>query len=157
MNKLSISRKLERILTLYIKHVMQDEDLNVHEGRDVALVVELPRLICMATDATNHPSMPSEVGIRIVNMRFEFAVDSVDETDQVVGRVELDEWRDKLENAVSDLASIRDFIQTVDFEWEGCQLHIYDINKESEPSDFERTDWIESFEIAVTCQLVFIA
>jgi hypothetical protein len=148
MSNLSLSRKVEKSLTLYMESIIIT-GLNVYEGHEKAEIVEQPYLVCFAEDSVPHPDMPTSAGVRVVSMRFELRVDS----ETTNARSLLDAWRMTVEDSLSDVAAISTFINALDFEWEGFIPHIYDTMPENEPTEFERADWIEQFKIVVVCQL----
>lgn len=154
MRKLSLSRKVEKVLTAYLADEIDDEDLNVYEGHVKSAIVEFPHLVCYAQDAQPHPDMPSSTGVRVVAMRFELRADSETEVADHDPRAEIDGWRMTLEDAMSDIGEITAFVGASDIDWEGFYPHIYDVIRENEPTEFENTDWVEQFVLNVVCQLV---
>jgi len=102
MSELSLSRKVEKVLTAYYLDAIDDADLNVYEGHEKAEIIEFPYLLVYAEDAVAHPDMPSHTGVRIVNLRLELRIDSED----TGARALLDGWRMILEDYSSDMDAI---------------------------------------------------
>jgi len=155
MSNLSLSRKVEKVLTLYMQSIITDEGLNIYEGHEKAAEVTFPYLICYAEDAVPHPDMPTSTGVRIVTMRFEMRVDSENETEGADPRGDLDGWRKQVEDSLADITGIMSFINAPDYGWDGRgvnHIHVYDTLPQNEPSEMEHTDWIEQVVIGVVCQ-----
>jgi hypothetical protein len=146
---LSLSRKVEKACTLYLKSVIPS-GLNIYEGHEKAEIVDPPYLVCFAEDMQPHPEMPTSSGVRVVAMRFELRIDSEDDD----SRPSLDDWRVDVEDAMSDIAALAAFIAITNIDDSGFKPHVYDTMPESEPTEFERTDWVEQFRIMVVCQQV---
>ena len=147
MSNLSLSRKIEKALTLYIESIITT-GLNIYEGHEKAESVEAPYLICFAEDSVPHPDMPTSTGVRVVTMRFELRVDS----ETTNARELLDGWREIVEDSFSDIAAISTFISTAEIDDSGFVPHIYDTMPNNEPTEFERVDWVEQFMVMVVCQ-----
>jgi len=149
MSELSLSRKVEKVLTAYMDSVITGDTLNIYEGHEKAEIVEFPSLVCYAENSQPHPDMPTSTGVRVVAMRFQLRVDSEDEG----ARAALDGWRMTVEDSMSDIDAIQTFIAASEIDWEGFFPHVYDTMPEDEPTEFEHTDWVEQFAINVICQL----
>lgn len=155
MSHLSLSRKVEKVLTLHMQSIFAGEGLNIYEGHEKAAAVAFPYLIVYAEDAVPHPDMPTSTGVRIVTMRFELRVDSEDETPGANPRASLDGWRKQVEDSLANVEGIMDFINAPDFGWDARgvnHIHVYDTLAQNEPSEMEHTDWIEQVVIGVVCQ-----
>lgn len=149
MSELSLSRKIEKVLSSYLEDAIDDVNLNVYEGHEKAATVEFPYLVCYAENSQPHPEMPSSTGVRIVALRLELRIDSED----AGARAALDEWRMLLEDALSDIGAIATFISASAIPWNGFLPYVYDVIPESEPTEFDNTDWVEQFIVGVVCQL----
>jgi len=148
MSNLSLSRKVEKALTLYMQSVITS-GLNIYEGHEKAEIVEQPYLVCFAEDAVPHPDMPPSVGVRVVSMRFELRVDS----ESTNARQLLDGWRMTTEDSLSDVSAISNFTQALNFDWEGYIPYVYDSLPNNEPTEFDKADWVEQFVVNIVCQL----
>lgn len=157
MSNLSLSRKIEKILTSYITELIDDEALNIYEGHE-KFTPYFPSLIVFAEDATPHPEMPTSTGIKNVLIRFDLRVDSEDiGTDEAPAdpRLQLDGWRKTVEDIMGDIEAMMAFINAPDTlpdNREVTDVHVYDATPSGEPSDFDKTDWIEQVVFEVLAQ-----
>lgn len=151
MPTLTLSRKIEKILTLYMQAELSEDALTIYEGHSKAPAPVFPELVVYAEDSQPHPEMPTSTGVRVVKMRLEIRVDSEDDGEGNP-RDLLDGWREDIERVFSDVAGVVDFIDT---EPDGINdIHVYDIIPEAEPSEFDKTDWIEQIVFGVVCQQI---
>jgi hypothetical protein len=163
---LSLTRKIERTVTAYLRGVINDPSLNIYPGHDredgqgnAALLdedgdvqpVKYPALFVRSTDNRQRQDMPVETGIREIDVRLRFAVDSTIEPDEF--RARLDAWREVAECAMVD-GGYLDYANE-----DGApdtrpiiDLHVYHVAQTSEPSEQDGTDWIEDFGYTILCQ-----
>lgn len=154
MTPLPLSRKIEKLITAYISTLITGGVITIYEGHVDAPVLTLPYLIVYAENCVPAPDMPTSIGIRMVSIRFNFCVDS---TDTTIGdpRTKLDAWRRTTEGAMADVQSIMDYINapdTIPDNRSVKDVHIYDIFPTNEPTEFDKTDWIEQVTFDVLCQ-----
>jgi hypothetical protein len=150
--KLPITRKIERAFAVdYLPSALSIDGLNIYEAHERADEIEFPALVVYGENSTPHPDMPTATGIRVVNLRCQFTVDS-----ETTTRATLDAWREELEAAMGDLAQIQaalnePTIGTGTDERQIDDIHIHDAVTGEQPSDRQNTDWVEdcSFDITV--------
>lgn len=155
MPSLSLSRKVEKVITLRLRNLIDDASLNIYEGHEKNDVVQIPHLVCYAEDSSPHPEMPTSTGVRIVTMRLQLRVDSEDESDGADPRCDIDDWRKQIEDALFDVDGLMAFINSPDYGWDDRginNIHVYDTEQQNETSEFEHTDWIEQIVFRVACQ-----
>lgn len=151
---LPISRKAEKAFAVgYLPAALDIPGLNIYEGHEKIEKVETPNLIVYSEGSSQAPGMPVEAGCRIVRLRCKFMVDSTVNT-----RDEIDEWKQKLEEAMTDdltaLQAILNKPLTGDDEREVKAIHFHYVEMQDEPSDVSETDWIEDLVFDVTCELL---
>lgn len=153
MSDLTLSRKLEIAFKAYFESAIPS-GLTIYEGREKAQAVAIPHLICYGENSTPHPDMPTETGIRVVNMRFQIRVHS----ESPGARDALDGWRKTVEDALNSVPDILAFMNPpalpADDERTVTDLHVYDLYSNDEPTQFEEEecDWIEDVNVGVVCQ-----
>ena len=156
---MTLTRKLEAAFVAYLRTEIDDEELTVYEGHsrapdddDDESTVSFPALVVYAENSQPFGDMPPEVGIRTVSLRMEIMVDSTNDDDS--DRERLDPWRDAIDLAMGNLASIATALNkpggTDNRPIKG--LHFYYLTPSGEPSEVENTNWVEQFAYDVIAQ-----
>lgn len=149
---LSLKIKTEKAFAEYIPTVLTVGDLNIYEGHNPPAdnsVMEFPALVVYAESSEPHPDMPYEMGVKIINLKCRFFVDS-----ETSNRNNLDTWKDELEQQMRTIADIKLALNkpiSGDDNRTYKAIHFHDVVPTDEPSDREGTDWVEemSYDIIV--------
>jgi hypothetical protein len=150
MSNLSLHRKVEKALTAYLQTIITT-GITIYPGHDKASVVSVPHIIVYSEDCVPHPDMPTFTGIRIVTTRFQIRVDS----EVASARTSLDTWRKTIEDT---LGSVPTILAALNPPAQGqdnrtiTDLYFYDIIAGTEPTEFDRADWVEDVVVGVVCQ-----
>jgi hypothetical protein len=150
MSNLSLHRKVEKALTAYLQTIITT-GITIYPGHDKASVVSVPHIIVYSEDCVPHPDMPTFTGIRIVTARFQIRVDS----EVASARTSLDTWRKTIEDT---LGSVPTILAALNPPAQGqdnrtiTDLYFYDIIAGTEPTEFDRADWVEDVVVGVVCQ-----
>jgi hypothetical protein len=150
MSNLSLHRKVEKALTAYLQTIITS-GITIYPGHDKASVVNIPHIIVYSEDCVPHPDMPTFTGIRIVTTRFQIRVDS----EVANARTSLDGWRKTIEDT---LGSVPTILAALNPPAQGqdnrtiTDLYFYDIIAGTEPTEFDRADWVEDVVVGVVCQ-----
>lgn len=157
MSNLSLHRKVEKALTAYLQTIITS-GITIYSGHDKAAVVSIPHIIVYSEDCVPHPDMPTFTGIRIVNTRFQIRVDS----EVASARTLLDGWRKIIEDTLGSVPTILAALNPPaqgQGQGQGGQdnrtitdLYFYDIIAGTEPTEFDRADWVEDVVVGVVCQ-----
>jgi hypothetical protein len=145
--------KLEKALALYLAAVLDDPELSIFMRHEKAPEVTFPHLIIAAEDSQQAEGMPRETAIRTVRVRLQVAVDSEDEADS--NRERIDPWLYAIEGAMEDVSAMQEAINppaTLPDDRAVIDLHVYDCQFSSEPSDFQGTKWVEERQFEIICQ-----
>jgi hypothetical protein len=150
MSNLTLNRKVEKALTAYLQTIITT-GITIYPGHDKASVVSVPHIIVYSEDCVPHPDMPTFTGIRIVTARFQIRVDS----EVASARTSLDTWRKTIEDT---LGSVPTILAALNPPAQGqdnrtiTDLYFYDIIAGTEPTEFDRADWVEDVVVGVVCQ-----
>lgn len=150
MSTLSLHRKVEKALTAYFQTIITT-GITIYPGHDKASVVSVPHIIVYSEDCVPHPDMPTFTGVRIVTTRFQIRVDS----EVSNARASLDTWRKTIEDT---LGSVPDILTALNPVASGTDnrtikdVYFYDIIAGTEPTEFDRADWVEDVVVGVVCQ-----
>jgi len=148
---LSLSRKTEKAFAVeFLPDALDIAGLNIYEGHADAGVNEFPSLIVYSEGSTQHPSIPVEMGARIVKLRCKLQVDS-----RINTRGDIDTWKELIVSKMTDdLTGIQDILNkpvgTDNRLIKGIHFHYVEMS--DDPSDFVETDWIEDMIFNVTCE-----
>ncbi len=147
---LPISRKVEKAIATYLPSVLTISGLSIYEGHERADEMKLPAMVVYAESSSQHPEMPRETGVRIVNLRMKFIVDSDDNERGI-----LDQWKQQLESAMLCLAGLQ---AALNAPAEGPDrrkvtgIHFHDVEIGDDPSARSETDWEEDQLFALTVE-----
>ena len=151
MSNLSLHRKVEKALTAYFQTIITT-GITIYPGHDKASVVSVPHIIVYSEDCVPHPDMPTFTGIRIVTARFQIRVDS----EVASARTSLDGWRKTIENTLGDVPTMLTALNPVAAPTADSRtitdVYFYDIIAGTEPTEFDRADWVEDVVVGVVCQ-----
>jgi len=144
--------KVEKAFASWLPGVLNIAGLNSYPGHDKAEKAVMPWLIIYAENSSPHPDMPTEVGVRIVRLRFELRADSM-----VTTRANLDAWAGALELAMTDdlpalQAALNKPVGTDNRAVK--KIHFHYVTPADDPSDRQETDFVENLVFDVTCELL---
>lgn len=150
---MNLSRKTEKAFAVdYLPKVLTIAGLSIYEGHDRVDQVEFPALIVYAENAVAHAEMPSETGIKLVQIRMKFIVDS-----SACDRAPLDHWKQQVEDAMIDIPGLQESLNkpvSGPDRRKVSGIHVHDVTAGGEPSARENTDWDEDMTYEVTVEPV---
>lgn len=138
----SIKIKTEKAFAAYLETVLALGDFTIYEGHNPPddAVMALPALVIYAESAAHNSELPPEMGIKDVQLRARFYVDSED-----TARDDFDALKDAIEAEMRSLDLIKAALNApagADLRtYKG--IHFHDVIPSAEPSDREGTKWSE--------------